>query len=151
MNTFPIHPNCYVAIPYLLGAGDVRFSLNGTTYQNNSIVTLEDIGEDDNALFCITILATCCRYENGSVFGNWFFPNGTRVPSLIANKTSQNFYREREQMVVNLNRRRGGEVGIYHCEIPDSMNVIQTIYIGVYSASTGEFVHSYPVTKVMVM
>ena len=43
-------------------------------------------------------------------------------------------------MVVTLNRRRGGEGGIYRCEILDSVNVIQTIYIGVYTTntSTGE-------------
>ena len=35
-------------------------------------------------------------------------------------------------------RRRGGVEGIYRCVIPDAVNVIQTIYIGVYSASTGE-------------
>ena len=29
--------------------------------------------------------------------------------------------------------------GIYRCEIPDAMNVTQTIYIGVYSASIGEW------------
>ena len=42
-------------------------------------------------------------------------------------------------MVVRLNHRRGGEEGIYRCEIPDAMNVIQTIYIGVYLATTGEW------------
>ena len=42
-------------------------------------------------------------------------------------------------MVVRLNRRRGGEDGIYRCEITDSMNVDQTIYIGVYTGSTGEW------------
>ena len=48
-------------------------------------------------------------------------------------------------MVVRLHRRRDGEEGIYRCEIPDSMNVTQTIYIGVYSASTGEcMVHAQP-------
>ena len=47
-------------------------------------------------------------------------------------------YRNRVQMVVSLNRRRGGEEGIYHCEIPDSTNVSQTIYIGVYTAQSGE-------------
>ena len=31
--------------------------------------------------------------------------------------------------MVHLYRRRGGVEGIYSCEIPDSMNVIQTIYI----------------------
>ena len=37
-----------------------------------------------------------------------------------------------------MHRRRGGEDGIYRCEIPDSMNVTQTIFIGVYTASSGE-------------
>ena len=40
--------------------------------------------------------------------------------------------------MVKLNRRRGGEDGIYHCEIHDARNVIQRIYIGVYTASTGK-------------
>ena len=115
------------------------FSLNGTTYQNNSLVTLEDIGEWDHALFCRTTLDTCCRYPytvvNMFIFGNWFFPNRTRVPS---DGHLRDFYRSRGQMVIYLNRRRGGVDGIYSCEIPESMNVIQTIYIGVYTASTGE-------------
>ena len=28
--------------------------------------------------------------------------------------------------------------GIYRCEIPDAMNVIQTLYIGLYTNTTGE-------------
>ena len=118
------------------GAGDVRFSLNGTTYQNNSIVTLEEIGEHDDPLLCITNLTTCCRRKNGFISGNWFFPNGTRVPSL---SPSEDFYRTREQMVVLLHRRRDGEDGIYRCVIPDSKNVTQSIYIGVYTASSGKW------------
>ena len=115
------------------------FSLNGTTYQNNSIVSLEDIGEEGDVLLCMTTLDTCCRYpytvENMFMFGNWFFPNGTRVPTEV---DQWDFYRTREEMVVRLYRRRGGEDGIYRCEIPESRNVFQTIYIGVYTASTGE-------------
>ena len=38
-----------------------------------------------------------------------------------------------------MNRRRGGEEGIYRCEIPDAMNVTQNVYIGVYTISTGEW------------
>ena len=117
-----------------LGAGDVGFSLNDTTYQNNSLVTLEDIGEDDTALLCMTNLVACCRhpYTNKGI-GNWYFPNETRV--YIRN---WDIYRTRGQMVVYMHRRRGGEKGIYRCEIHDSMNVMQTIYIGVYTAGTGE-------------
>ena len=118
---------------------DVWFSLNGTTYQNNSCVALEDIGDGDDALLCVTNLTACCRPPytgvNGSVIGNWFFPNGTRVPSV---GKQWDFNRKRGQMVVRLNRQRGGVEGIYRCVIPDSMNVNRSIYIGVYSASTGK-------------
>ena len=112
--------------------------LRGTPYQNNSIVTLEDIGEDGDALLCITNYTACCQpaYTGGPALGNWFFPNGTRVPS-DGNKLD--LYRTRDQMMIRLNRIRGGVEGIYHCEILDAMHVIQTIYIGVYSANTGEW------------
>ena len=120
------------------GKGDVWFSLRNTTYQNNSCVTLEDIGEGDDALLCVTNLTACCRPSNTAeahlVLGNWFFPNGTRV---FSHDSSTDFYRDRDEMVVRLNRRKDGEDGIYRCEIPDSMNVTQTIYIGVYTASSG--------------
>ena len=45
---------CDIGIPSVPGAGNVSFSLNGTTYQNNSLVTLENIGEGDDALLCLT-------------------------------------------------------------------------------------------------
>ena len=101
-------------------------------------MTLEDIGDNnEDGLLCMTNLTACCQdpYENGSAIGNWFFPNGTRVPSTGA---QWDFYRTRGQMVVVLQRKRDGVDGIYRCEIPDSMNVTQTIYIGVYTAGTGE-------------
>ena len=123
----------------LLPCEGVRFLLNGTTYHNNSIVTLEDIGEGDDALLCLTDLTACCRPPFTSIgqqaSGSWFFPNGTRVPSSVF---QWDIHRTRGQSVVRLERRRGGEEGIYSCIIPDTMNVIQNLYIGVYSASTGE-------------
>ena len=94
-------------------------------------MTLEDIGEGDNALLCVTNLMNCCEAPNAS--GNWFFPNETRLPS---NGKQWDFHRTRGQMMVVLQRRRGGVNGIYRCEIPDSNNVIQTIYIGVYTTNT---------------
>ena len=114
----------------LSGAGDVWFSLDDTTYQNNSIVTLEDISEGDGALDCKTSQTT--RYKPRQ--GNWFFPNETRVPS---GGLMWYFYRTRSDMAVSMHRRGSGVDGIYHCVIPDSTNVNQTIYIGVYK-NTGE-------------
>ena len=109
-------------------------------YQNNSLVSLDDIGEGDGALNCITDLADCCRqpYTNGTgknAIGNWFFPNRTRVPS---SGEQLNFHRTRGHMRVLLHRRRGGVNGIYSCVVPDATNVTQTLYIGVYTASIGE-------------
>ena len=123
-------------VKHYLSTGDVWFALGNITYQNNSIVILEDIGEYADALLCVTNQTACCRPSAVvSAVGNWFFPNGTRVPS---SGNQWDFYRTRGQMVVGMHRRGGGEEGIYRCEIPDSMNVIQIIYIGMYLASTGK-------------
>ena len=98
-------------------------------------MTLEDIGQGHNALLCITNLSACCWKPYGPGKGNWFFPNGTRVAS---DGDQWDIVRNTIQSVVHLNHRGGGVDGIYRCEIPDSMNVTQTIYIGVYTATTGE-------------
>ena len=102
-------------------------------------MTLEEIGEWDDALLCLTDQPACCRPPftgvNMFAIGNWFFPNGTRVPSEGGH---WDFFRARGQMVVHMHRRRGRVSGIYRCEIPDAMDNEQTMYIGVYSGSTGE-------------
>ena len=135
----------HINISIFPGAGDVWFSLSNTTYHNNSLVILEDIGEGNNdALLCRTNPTGCCQAgESRSGIGNWYFPSGARV--LSNSNLSTSFYRNRGQMVVRLNRKRGGEDGIYRCVIPDSMNVLQTIYIGVYTgnSSTGEYCMFY--------
>ena len=97
-------------------------------------MTLEDIGEHNkDALLCTTELTACCNQPHTA--GNWFFPNRTRVPN---SGRQWDFHRTRDSMVVHMHRRRGGVNGIYRCEIPDSINVTQSIYIGVYTAGTGE-------------
>ena len=119
----------------MLGVGGIRFTLGGLTYQNNSLVTLEDIGEGDGALSCVTDLPACCRHPYApSGLGNWFFPNGS---SVSGTGSRWYIYRTRGQMMVHLHRKRGGEDGIYCCKIPDTMGVTQAVYIGVYTASTG--------------
>ena len=120
------------------GAGEgVRFSLRGVVYHNNSLVTLEDIDEGGDVLFCVTDQPACCKSPyTVPTIGNWYFPNGTRV---VSSSFQWDFHRTRGQSVVLLRRRRGGDNGIYRCEIPDAMNVTQTMYIGVYTASAGMY------------
>ena len=113
--------------------GNVWFSLSNKTYHNNSRVILEEIGEGHDALLCVTNLTTCCQLSHTN--GNWFFPNGTRVPSHDVN---WDIYRTRGHMLVYLHRKRGGMEGNYCCEIPDSTNIMQTIYIEVYTPKSRE-------------
>ena len=94
-------------------------------------MTLGDIGDGNDALFCMTNLTGV----DGSVRGDWYFPNGTAV---FSTHNNSEIHKTGGEMVVRMNRRRGGEEGIYRCEIPVSMNLNQTIYVGVYTASSGE-------------
>ena len=104
-------------------------------------MTLEDIGENDTALLCMTDSTECCssaQVPGMGILGDWYYPNETGVPN---SGDGWDFYRSRGPSVVHLNRRRGGVTGIYSCEIPISVTpsvVYQNIYIGVYRASTGE-------------
>ena len=148
------------AFPSLSDAADVRFALNGTIYQNNSLVALEDIGEDGNALLCMTDNTACCaraQVPGRRILGDWFYPNGTTVPNSLIGigydplyrsySIIWEFYRNRGPSVVRLHRRRGGVPGIYHCVIPDTAGVSQTIYIGVYTANAGERMYGKPLYK----
>ena len=116
-------------------------------------MTLEDIGDSGDggdALLCITDQTACCRSSDTpsgmGALGEWFFPNESALPNMLPFLNNLpnpwEFYRNRDQSVVRMNRRRGGVTGIYHCEIPVSVTpsvVYQNIYIGVYKATTGEW------------
>ena len=87
-------------------------------------------------------IACCARAQSpgGVTLGDWYYPNGTGVANaFVAFDIQWDFYRNRGQSVVRMNRRRGGVNGIYHCVIPDTTGVDQTIYIGVYTAGSGEY------------
>ena len=105
-------------------------------------MALEDIGEGDDALLCITNSTACwrqhCKDENGSIIGNWLYPNGSEVPRNATCSGLCDFYIDTHHMVVRLNHRGSRVDGIYRCEIPVSMNALQTTYIGVYTAGIGE-------------
>ena len=117
---------------------DVVVVLNGAIIPNHGFVLLDNIGESPNSLRCLTENRMCCaraQVPGGDILGDWYYPNVTGV----ANSGQQwEFYRSRGQSVVHLNRRRGGVDGIYHCVIPNGAGVNQTMYIGVYHASTGK-------------
>ena len=102
-----------------------QFELGGTTFPNNSVVLIDDIGEQDNALFCVTTSQDCCTIDRR---GEFYYPNGTFIPT---NNIGQDYYRNRGDGFIRLNRRNGATspTGRYRCEIPDARGQLQNIFI----------------------
>ena len=109
--------------------------MNGAIIPNHGFVLLDNIGESNKGLLCLTDLPTCCRHPVVGAAGNWYFPNGTRVPS---SGDQWDFHRTRGQMMVLLHRRRHGATGIYHCDVPGQTKN-HNLYVGVYTANSGRY------------
>ena len=121
-------------------------SFMSQTLANHSYVDLSEVGRDDfgsDSVQCITDLDTCCRSGQGIHRGDWYFPDGTRLPF---SEDGGDIYENREDMRVDLRRRNNANspTGIYRCDIPtnavhDNTNtsVRDTAYVGLYTGSTG--------------
>lgn len=107
----------------------IHFELNGNKYVNNSIVSITEVGEGENALLCKTNKRDCCMIT-GKRYGEFYYPNGVKVP---INKHRHGFYRNRGNQVVRLNRRINEDIksptGVYCCVVPDACDVKQKICI----------------------
>ena len=92
-------------------------SFMSQTPANNSYVDLSQVGRPDvpnggEGVQCITDLGTCCTNAQGSHKGDWYFPNGTRLPFPAPNVDT---YEVRETQRVDLRRNSGtnSSTGIY--------------------------------------
>ena len=122
----------------------IGLTLNGVQYNNNSVVTIMDIGTDSVALLCTTTYYPCC-YSGPPPGTHWYFPNGSR----IENTNTLPYYRTRIDGHPEFTPRRPGTVllhrnpegattGIFRCDILDSNGIFQSLYVGIYTTSTGE-------------
>ena len=106
------------------------FQLRGTTYPNNTVVLLEDIGEEDNALWCVSNYTRCCD-SSSSFRGEFHYPDGSMVP-VAANQ--QSLYRNRNSNYIRLNQRSSATnppLGRYRCEILDDSGSVQWLFINI--------------------
>ena len=60
--------------------------LNGRIIPNNTILDINEVGEGDQALLCLTNLtASCCRRPDTinmtGAIGNWLYSNGENIPN----------------------------------------------------------------------
>lgn len=105
----------------------VYFQLNSDVYLNNSMIPLQNVGEGDNALICVTNKQDCCGTPSNRM-GEFLYPNGDQVP---IRSHGDNFYRQRGEREIYLNRKFGitSPAGTYSCVIPDATGTIRTLYI----------------------
>ena len=102
-----------------------RFELSSrAVLNNNSILFHGSFGEGQNdSLRCVTDNSECCT--NGE--GNWYEGSDGNI----------DLYVTRGQGVVYLNRKTGGNTGLWRCDVPDSNGVQQSIYIYLGTQQTG--------------
>ena len=105
----------------------------GNSISNHSFVNLTTVGTDyNNTVKCHTDLCSCCSGAQGPHRGNWYFPNGNRLPF------SRNVYEGRGDRRVGLSYTGSGDTsGIYRCDI--ETNTVNnndghaTFYVGLYT------------------
>ena len=111
---------------------DADFEFGKNDLGNNSFLFHGSIGEgQDDSLHCVTNNSECCT--NGQ--GNWYDEGGDEVHQ--GSDGNSDLYVTRGPSVVYLNRRTGGSVGLWRCDIPDSNGVQQSIYIYLGIVETG--------------
>ena len=118
---------CLIVIRFAVPSSGLYFTLNDTVYQPGDSILIGDIGESispENAgssLVCVTtnVNTQCCRGSDGRRAGEWYFPDGTMVPS-DRNNRQANFTRSGFTHQVRLNRRNNAMLptGTYECRVP---------------------------------
>ena len=119
-------------------------SFMGTTLPDHSYVDLSQVGgdrsgSDSDTLQCHTDLSTCCSTEQLSPRGDWFFPNGTRLPFYNESGDIQESLLTRVVHIRRLNPAINGPSGIYRCFIGTNAvhdnndpSVGEAVYVGLY-------------------
>ena len=109
---------------------EIQYGTNVTS--NNTLITVDNIGV---TLFCSTDREDCCN-DKFNIAGNWFLPNGSKVPSTM---NTQALHITLGNQTVGLNIKNSPElpIGIYHCEMMDRKNITHCLYAGIYPENEG--------------
>ena len=121
-------------------ATGIGLTLNNVQYTNNSVVNITDIGTGSAALNCATTYYYCC-FSGPPPGTHWYFPNGSRVDrfSILPHYRTRTDGKIDPPGRVILHRNPWTTTtGIFRCEILDDSGIFQSIYVGIYTATTGE-------------
>ena len=96
--------------------------------------------ESDGHCSTTTTYTPCC-YSVPSPGTHWYFPNETR----LENNNALPYYRSRTASSLSppgsviLHRNPGATTtGIFWCDMQDATGTFQSLYVGIYTATTGE-------------
>ena len=119
-------------------------SFNGQTLANHSYVNLSLVGSHSSgsdSVQCHTDLSTCCSSTAGAHRGDWYFPDGTRLP--FSGGTFQT--RLYDSVDLRHHSHVTSSTGIYRCDISTNavhhdsdISVRDTVYVGLYTGSGGK-------------
>ena len=123
-------------------------SFMGQILANHSYVDLSLVGDvlsaSNYSVQCHTDLGTCCNRTESFHRGDWYFPNGTRLPFSGGGDT----YESHGYQSVDLHRTNNATspAGIYRCDIAteavhDNTSALvrdTPVYVGLYNASEGK-------------
>ena len=122
-------------------------SFMNQTLDNHSYVDLSLVGRPDrleggHSVECHTDLTSCCRRDDGVHRGDWYYPNGVRLPF----SQSTGIFEAREFQRVDLRSNFKGLLsshsGIYRCDIAvnnDNDTSVRdiSVYVGLYANGEG--------------
>ena len=116
-------------------------SFMGQTLANHSYVNLSTVGSDydgSDSVQCHTDLSTCCSGIWGPHRGDWYFPDGPRLP--FAGRSVPIYEGRGAQRVAIRRTTATGPTGIYRCDINSEDSVRDSVYVGLYTSSGGMLV-----------
>ena len=128
-----VEVHCQQTFPYV--------TYMGQTLADHSYVDISQVGNIGNSsVQCHTDLDTCCSGAQGAHRGDWYFPDGNRLPF----PGDGDIYENRGSQRVEMSRinNANGPTGIYHCDIETNAvhgnGMRETVYMGLYTSSGGE-------------
>ena len=99
------------------------------------------------ALLCSTDRVDCCTdHDEYSIAGNWFLPNGSKIPSTTSTQ-SLHITLGNQTVGLNVNNSLQAPTGIYHCEMMDKKNITHYLYAGIYPENEGMCYNNYVIAK----
>ena len=106
----------------------VRLYLNGEL-ANFTLIKAGDFTDISDVLWCQSA-------NDNTNIGDWFFPNGTTVPSIDDDDDPLHVLRVEGQIALLRDLGVAGIEGLYRCSIPDENGVDQDLWIGIYQGLT---------------